>query len=58
LGDAEEGLAVEGVDPVVGGATQAEAFATDVAAGELAPFAGGLVAELLKAGDASEGEIG
>ena len=34
MGDAEEGLAIEGVDPVVGGAAQAEALATDVAARE------------------------
>ena len=33
-------------------------FGDAVEAEELAPFAGGLVAELLKAGDASEGEIG
>lgn len=33
FGDAEEGLAVERVDPVVGGAAEAEFFAADVAAG-------------------------
>ena len=35
FGDAEEGLAVEGVDPVIGGGTQAEAFTGDVAAWQL-----------------------
>ena len=37
--DAEEGGSIEGVDPVVGGAAQAELFAAHIAAGQLGGFA-------------------
>ena len=38
-GDAEEGGSIQGVDPVVSGGTEAEAFAADVASGEFSEVA-------------------